>query len=85
MALSDYFQRLSRIDRLISLKATGSPKELANKIGISERSVYDDIQNLKKRFGCPIAYSKTKRSYYYTKEGRIEIGFSPTPPPIDIN
>jgi biotin operon repressor len=75
MAFADYIQRIVRLDKLIQMKATGSPKELANKMGVSERSVYDDIKQLKTDFGCPIAYSRIRKSYYYTKDGEITFGF----------
>lgn len=75
MAFADYVQRIVRIDQLIRMKATGSAKELAEKVGISERSLYDDLKQLKKDYGCPIAYSRSKRSYYYTKSGKIIFGF----------
>ena len=82
MAFTDYIHRITRIDTLIRLKATGSPKELAEKIGVSERSLYEDLQQLKNDFGCPIAYSRSKRSYYYTKDGKITFGFNKKKPPV---
>jgi len=42
-----YINRLKAIDQLIKLKATGSPKELADKLGISERQIYKYISDLK--------------------------------------
>jgi hypothetical protein len=36
MAINTYFEKISRIDRLIRLKATGSPAVLAQRLEISE-------------------------------------------------
>jgi len=40
MAIETYFERISRIDRLIRLKATGSPSDLAQRLQISESGLY---------------------------------------------
>jgi predicted DNA-binding transcriptional regulator YafY len=70
----EIFQRLSRIDQLIRIKGTGTPSELAGKIGISERSTYEYIR-LMKDFGAPVLYSRQRKSYYYKQEGRFLISF----------
>jgi predicted DNA-binding transcriptional regulator YafY len=70
----EIFQRLSRIDQLIRIKGTGTPSELAGKIGISERSTYEYIR-LMKDFGAPVLYSRQRKSYYYQQEGRFYISF----------
>ena len=70
----EIFQRLSRIDHLIRIKGTGTPSELAGKIGISERSTYEYIR-LMKEFGAPVLYSRQRKSYYYKEEGRFLISF----------
>ncbi|HMH20726.1 MAG TPA: HTH domain-containing protein [Puia sp.] len=68
------FQRLKRIDHLIQIKGTGTPAELAEKVGISERSIYEYV-GLMKDFGAPIDYSRLRKSYYYKEEGQFTIGF----------
>ncbi len=70
----EIFQRLERIDQLIRIKATGTPTELANKLGISERSVYEYL-NLMKEFGAPIKFNSYRQSYYYDQEGSFNISF----------
>jgi predicted DNA-binding transcriptional regulator YafY len=70
----EIFQRLKRIDRLIQIKGTGTPAELADKIGISERSIYEYIR-LMKEFAAPIEYSRLRKSYFYKEEGQFSIGF----------
>lgn len=60
---------------MIRRKSTGSPKELAGKLGISERWLYNLLRELKEELGCPIVYDHIRRSYIYEKEGKIVIGF----------
>ena len=70
----EIFQRLNRIDHLIRIKGTGTPSELADKIGMSERSTYEYIR-LMKEFGAPVSYSRQRKSYYYLQEGSFIIRF----------
>jgi predicted DNA-binding transcriptional regulator YafY len=71
---TEIFQRLTRIDHFIRIKGTGSPAELAGKIGISERSTYEYIRLLKD-FGAPVEYCRQRRSYYYRESGHFTISF----------
>ena len=70
----EIFQRLDRIDQLIRIKGTGTPAQLAGKIGLSERSMYEYIR-LMKEFGAPVVYSRERQSYYYLNEGRFIVRF----------
>lgn len=54
-----------RIDELISKEMTGSPKYLASKLSITERSVYNYIAFMKKEMKAPILYNHNKMSYVY--------------------
>ncbi|MEN9611599.1 MAG: hypothetical protein RLZZ628_2413 [Bacteroidota bacterium] len=56
--------QLERIHTLIYLKATGTPTELAQKLSISERTVYYLINEIQDLGGC-ICYCKFRQSYYY--------------------
>lgn len=76
MALNNYLNRIEQLDALIRQKRTGSPKDLAVKLNISERWLYILLDELKTELDCPIRYSRHRRSYIYEKPGRIVIGFS---------
>lgn len=78
----EIFHRLCRIDSLIRIKGTGTPSELADKIGISERSTYEYIR-LMKDLGAPVLYSRQRKSYYYKEDGRFTISFLLDYPPIE--
>ena len=70
MALHKYMERMKLTDSLIRKKATGSPKELANKLGISRSALFELINEMKEE-GFPIAYSKEFNSYYYQEAGKL--------------
>ncbi|HXD76367.1 MAG TPA: hypothetical protein VN616_01095 [Puia sp.] len=70
----EIFNRLDRIDQLIRIKGTGTPAQLAGKLGLSERSTYEYIR-LMKDFGAPVVYSRDRQSYYYLHEGRFIVSF----------
>jgi hypothetical protein len=77
MSALKYINRLKRIDRLVRLKATGSPKQLACTLGISERSLYQYLGELK-ALGAPVAWSMHENSYIYVEEGMLDIEFRRT-------
>ena len=70
--MKSLLHRLIRLDYLIHLKSTGTPANCANKIGISERSLYDYLKMLKE-MGAPIKFSRNQGTYYYNEEGRFLI------------
>lgn len=76
MALYNYLNRIQRMDSLIRRKCTGTPKELAEKLDISERWLYIFLDELKTDLNCPIRYDRKRRSYVYEEPGKIMIGFT---------
>lgn len=65
---------IERIDQLIRMKATGSARELAKRIGISKSSVYEIIE-IMRMMGAEIEYSYARKSFYYTTDKILAIGF----------
>lgn len=74
MAIENYFERLKRIDSLIRRQATGTPEELASKLGIAKRTLFEYLQFIKQE-GAEFEYSRTRQSYYYTRKGSFKVGF----------
>lgn len=65
-----YFERLERarrLDALIRKGATGTPENLASKLGVSSATVYRWLQELK-AFGLPIKYCKKQQTYLYDRK-----------------
>lgn len=70
----EILERLRRMDNLIRTKATGTPGEFAEKLKVSERTVYENMY-LMKKMGAPIKYNRARGSYVYEEEGQFKIGF----------
>jgi biotin operon repressor len=66
MNIFDELFRLQRIDNLIRTRATGTPEALAEKLGMSECTIYRLIGRLKEQ-GLPILYDKKCQTYYYAE------------------
>jgi biotin operon repressor len=75
MNTTKYLQRLQRIDALIRRQNTGSPKDLAEKLEISERQVYNCIEELKE-MGLPISYYRNRQTYAYDENCKLNIGIT---------
>lgn len=65
---------IERIDQLIRLKATGSARELADRLDVSKSTMYEIIDTMK-NMGAEIEYCNQRKSYYYTIEKTLAIGF----------
>lgn len=65
---------LERIDQLIRLKATGRPKNLADRLEVSEATVYRVIDTMKE-LNAPILYDISRQSYVYSEPARFKCGF----------
>jgi hypothetical protein len=74
--MKSLLHRLIRLDHLIAHKSTGTPADCANKIGISERSLYDYLKILKE-MGAPVRFSRDRRTYFYSEGGHFHISFLP--------
>jgi transcriptional antiterminator len=62
-----YYQRTQYLLELIEKERTGSPKELARKLNVTERTVYNIMDSIKYSFGKEVTYSRDRRSYIFSK------------------
>ncbi len=69
-----HIELLERIDQMIRLQATGSPEELACRLGISKTKLYRII-NLMKELNAPVEYNFTIQSFVYAKAVGFKFGF----------
>lgn len=58
---------IKRLHTLLLSERTGTPKELASKLGLSERSVYNYISFMKSEMNAPIIYDNQKGNYFYVR------------------
>lgn len=66
-----YYQHIYHLIQLIELQLTGTPNEIAKKLGVSERTVYNYLSLLQDVFFVELAYNRLKQSYCFTKQGRL--------------
>lgn len=59
-----YIRRLQKLHLHIKGGNTGSPKVLANQLGISERSLYC-LLDILRDMNAKIYYSRKRKTYYY--------------------
>lgn len=75
MTINKYVNRLRQINQLIRQQRTGSPKQLAETLGISERQVYNSVDYLRDK-EVPISYCRIRKTYYYSESVDLRISFS---------
>ncbi len=68
-------ERLQRIHSLIQKECTGSPYELAGKMNISERSIYNLIDYLRDFNAC-VGYDRARKTYYYKNNFSLSLQIS---------
>ena len=73
--------RFERMDDLIARKCTGTPLAFANKLNISESTMYEYINILKER-GAPIDYEEDRQTYFYKEEGKFNFLFKKLDTPV---
>ena len=72
MSLIKYIERVRRMDSFISMMATGTPEEFAEKMGIKRSTLFESLQEMRE-IGVDIKYSFIRQSYYYADNRRIKI------------
>lgn len=65
MPILKYATILGKLDHMIKNRKTGTPKEFANSLNISERMIYIYLSDMRK-IGAPIEYEMKCRSYVYS-------------------
>ena len=74
MSILRYFERLARIDQMISFRKTGNSIEFANKLNISRSLLMQDLEVLRS-LGGDIAYSRSERTFYHRNTSRFFYGY----------
>jgi hypothetical protein len=52
---------------------TGAPKDIAEKLGVSERMVYKYIEIIKTEFKAPIKYNRVNKTYFFEGKGKLDL------------
>ena len=68
-------ERLQLLNKLIKQESTGTPEELAKRLGISRRRLYDLIGDLE-CWGAEVGYDRKNHTFYYKAPFNLDIQFS---------
>jgi hypothetical protein len=52
---------------------TGTPMELAAKLGVSERMLFKYIEIIKTEFNAPVKYNRITKTYYFESPGNLDL------------
>jgi transcriptional antiterminator len=63
--------KIKNLIHLIEKERTGTPKELAKRLELSERMVYNYVDVLRKDLKAPIVYNRIKQTYQYNEQGKL--------------
>jgi hypothetical protein len=69
----EQIERFKRMHKLIAARRTGKPAEFAHKIGVTERQLYNLLEEMKMLF--PIEYNRYSNTYYYSDNVEVTIKF----------
>jgi hypothetical protein len=74
MLLLNLQEQLTLLHNLIEKGATGTPHELALKLGVAERTARSYIEQLR-AMGATICYCRTRQTYYYCSPVVFKFGY----------
>jgi predicted DNA-binding transcriptional regulator YafY len=69
-------EQLTLLHNLIEKGATGTPKELALKLDVAERTARNYVEQLRE-MGATICYCRTRQTYYYCSPVAFKFGYEP--------
>lgn len=75
MELTKLKAYIEQLDYLIRQECTGTANEFAKKLGVSERTLQYQIQQLREN-GINIIYDSNKKTYKYPEKSRLILGFT---------
>jgi len=70
-----HIEKLKRMHNLICQECTGSPSELADRLTISDRTVYYLLEQLRD-YEAQIGYDRSRKTYFYKEDFTLEVNFS---------
>lgn len=75
MKFKEQIERIDKINKLIQAERTGSPQELARRIGIQRSTLYEYLEYLKS-LGLKISYDRTNFTFFYASNHKLELHFA---------
>ncbi|MGA9269994.1 MAG: DNA-binding protein [Lutimonas sp.] len=68
-------EKLRKMHAMIKLETTGSPRVMAKKMHVSERQLYNLIDQLR-TMDAPIRFNRSSNTYYYTHDFELLVNIS---------
>ncbi len=65
------FENLKKFIYLIQNQITGTPREAADKLAVSSRTLVNYCYLIKNELGCPLVYDKFRETYMFQGSGKI--------------
>ncbi|MBA3706555.1 MAG: HTH domain-containing protein [Bacteroidetes bacterium] len=62
MKFDEYLEKLNKLQKLVNISNTGSPKDLAKKLDVSERTARRMVQKLR-HHKLPVVFNRKINSY----------------------
>jgi len=72
-----HLERMKRLHQLLLRKRTGTPKDCAQKLKISDRTLREDIQIIKE-WGGKMCYDRKAFSYHYANQFGLRVSYEIT-------
>ncbi len=72
MKFIQQLELLDRLDGLIHRRSTGTPAQLARRLNVSERTVYNLLDAMR-ALGAEVTYCRERQSYFYEYRVRIQL------------
>ncbi len=66
-------KKIIKINDLIASGRSGTPRNMAIQLGVSERMLYHIIKFMKDELDAPIKYNRDKLRYYYDGNGVLVV------------
>jgi hypothetical protein len=70
-------KKIIKVNELIASGRSGTPRYMADKLGISERMVFHIIKFMKDELHAPIKYDRNKMRYYFDGHGSLNFTWHP--------
>ncbi len=74
MKAIEQMERLQRMNDLIKAECTGTPEEFADRLRISRRQLYAEIEYFKD-LGVEIGYSRSRRTFNFCNGHEIKVAY----------
>jgi hypothetical protein len=63
--------KIKHFIHLVEKESTGSAKSAAQRLGVSERMIFNYVHILKNKLNAPINYNRNKQTFVFSENGRL--------------